>query len=119
MMNRNWTYVLIAGLLEIIWVSGIKHSSTWYEWVGTIITIALSFIVLIRATTFLPIGTVYAVFTGIGTTGTVLTEMLLFGEPFHLAKISLVALLLIGVIGLKLITSDDSNTNETKMKGAS
>ncbi|MCG7316421.1 DMT family transporter [Brevibacillus laterosporus] len=118
-MNRNWTYVLVGGLLEIIWVSGIKHSSIWYEWAGTLITITLSFAVLIRATKNLPIGTVYAVFTGIGTAGTVLTEMLLFGEPFHLAKVILVALLLVGVIGLKLITTDDSGTRETKLKGAS
>ncbi|QOS99790.1 multidrug efflux SMR transporter [Brevibacterium sp. JNUCC-42] len=117
-MNRNWKYVLIAGLLEIIWVAGIKYSSHWYEWVGTLIIIALSFYFLIRATKNLPIGTVYAVFTGIGTTGTVLTEMLLFGEPFHLAKLGFVALLLAGVIGLKLITSDDSGTKETKIKGA-
>ncbi|MED1786596.1 multidrug efflux SMR transporter [Brevibacillus laterosporus] len=118
-MNRNWTYVLVGGLLEIIWVSGIKHSSIWYEWAVTLITITLSFAVLIRATKNLPIGTVYAVFTGIGTAGTILTEMLLFGEPFHLAKVILVALLLVGVIGLKLITTDDSGTRETKLKGAS
>ncbi|WP_232697149.1 DMT family transporter [Brevibacillus daliensis] len=114
-MNKNWLYVLIAGLLEIYWVSGIKHSVTWYEWAGTLIAIMISFYVLIQATKKLPIGTVYAVFTGIGTAGTVLTEILLFGEPVVVAKIALVALLLTGVIGLKLITKEEDTSDAKGM----
>ncbi|MBP2001848.1 paired small multidrug resistance pump [Paenibacillus shirakamiensis] len=109
-MNRNWLYVFIGGLIEIIWVSGLKHSSTWWAWLITVLAISLSFWLIIEASRRLPIGTVYAVFTGIGTAGTVITEMLVFGEPFRWSKTVLIMLLLAGVMGLKLIT--DQNDKE-------
>ncbi len=59
-------------------------------------------------TSRLPVGTVYAVFTGLGTGGTVVGEMLLFGEPFQWSKTLLIALLLAGVVGLKLVTDRDA-----------
>ncbi len=80
-MNRYWLYVLGAGILEVVWVSGLKYSNTLVEWGATTLAIVGSFAVLIYTTNFLPIGTVYAVFTGLGTVGTVLTEIILFGEP--------------------------------------
>ncbi|MEC1701541.1 DMT family transporter [Bacillus velezensis] len=107
-MNRNWFYVLVAGIMEIGWVSGLKHSTNFIEWMLTIVAIVLSFWLLIIASSKLPVGTVYAVFTGIGTAGTVTAEMLLFGEPFQFIKILLILLLLAGVIGLKLITKDST-----------
>jgi paired small multidrug resistance pump len=55
----------------------------------------------------LPVGTVYAVFVGLGTAGTVLSEIIFFGEPFKVEKIILILLLLAGVIGLKLVTKDE------------
>ncbi|MED0587417.1 multidrug efflux SMR transporter [Bacillus subtilis] len=111
-MNLNWFLVLAAGIMEIGWVSGLKHSVNFIEWLLTILAIAASFWMLIIASNKLPVGTVYAVFTGIGTAGTVTAEMLLFGEPFQLIKILLTLLLLAGVIGLKLITKDS-----TKLEG--
>ena len=106
-MNRQWLYVLIGGIIEVLWVSGLKHSSTILEWAGTVIAIAISFSLIIMASKQLPIGTVYAVFTGLGTGGTVIAEMLFFDEPFRLSKVLLILLLLSGVIGLKLITDKD------------
>jgi len=103
-MNKHWLMVLIASMLEVVWVSGLKHASTWYEWLGTIIVIAICFTVFMRASKALPLGTVYAVFTGLGTAGAVIAEMLFFGEPFNLMKILLIALLVAGVVGLKSIT---------------
>lgn len=103
-MNRNWLYVLIGGLIEVVWVSGLKHANNWWEWLGTFLAIAVSFYLIIAASKRLPVGTVYAVFTGIGTAGTVLAEMIFFNEPFALLKVLLIALLLCGVIGLKLVT---------------
>ncbi|WP_152396283.1 DMT family transporter [Paenibacillus guangzhouensis] len=103
-MNKHWLMVLIASMLEVVWVSGLKHASTWYEWLGTIIVIAICFTVFMRASKALPLGTVYAVFTGLGTAGAVIAEMLFFGEPFNLVKILLIALLVAGVVGLKSIT---------------
>ncbi|GAB6927612.1 multidrug efflux SMR transporter [Paenibacillus sp. JCM 10914] len=113
-MNRNWLYVLLGGLVEILWVMGLKHSSNIWEWAGTLIAIAASFLLLIEAAKRLPVGTVYAVFTGIGTAGTVATEMLVFGEPFKPIKILLICSLLIGVIGLKLVTSDQAPAEVSK-----
>jgi len=103
-MNKHWLMVLVASMLEVVWVSGLKHASTWYEWLGTIIVIAICFTVFMRASKALPLGTVYAVFTGLGTAGAVIAEMLFFGEPFNLIKILLIALLVAGVVGLKSIT---------------
>lgn len=59
---------------------------------------------LVVASSKLPTGTTYAVFTGMGTAGTVCVEMVVFGEPFQLIKVGLIALLLVGVIGLKVVT---------------
>lgn len=107
-MNRNWLYVFIGGLIEIVWVSGLKHAGSVWEWALTALAIIISFALIIAASKRLPVGTVYAVFTGIGTAGTVLAEMILFGEPFKLAKVLLIGLLLAGVIGLKLVTDQQS-----------
>ncbi|MGM1049128.1 paired small multidrug resistance pump [Paenibacillus uliginis N3/975] len=111
-MNRNWLYVLVAGLVEIIWVIGLSHSNSVWEWLGTAIAIIISFYLIIESAKRLPVGTVYAVFTGIGTAGTVTTEMLLFGEPFKLTKVILIAILLTGVIGLKLVTDDSAGQDQ-------
>ncbi|OPA75766.1 QacE family quaternary ammonium compound efflux SMR transporter [Paenibacillus selenitireducens] len=103
-MNKHWIMVFFAAMLEVVWVTGLKHSSTWYEWAGTALIIAICFTVFLRASKALPLGTVYAVFTGLGTAGTVVAEMTLFGEPFSIMKVLLIGLLLAGVIGLKAIT---------------
>lgn len=113
-MNRNWNLIWIAGLLEIGWVIGLKHSYDAWTWAGTILSLGLSTYLLIRSTRTLPVGTAYAVFTGIGTAGTVLAEMILFGEPFRIVKILLILLLLTGVIGLKVITAEPQGHSEPK-----
>lgn len=111
-MNRNWLYVLLSGLVEILWVTGLKHAGNVWEWLGTLIAIVASFYLIIEAAKRLPVGTVYAVFTGIGTAGTVVTEMLVFGEPFNLTKVLLIGVLLAGVIGLKLVTVESAEPNK-------
>ncbi|KAA9005488.1 multidrug efflux SMR transporter [Paenibacillus spiritus] len=103
-MNRNWLYVLVGGLVEVFWVSGLKHASTAAEWALTAAAIAASFWLIIRASSRLPVGTVYAVFTGLGTAGSAVAEVWFFGEPFRLSKMLLTAVLLAGIIGLKLLT---------------
>lgn len=115
-MNRNWLFVLIAGVLEVFWVSGLKHANNLLEWGVTIGAIAISFCLLTIASKSLPVGTLYAVFTGIGTAGTVLAEMLVFGEPFKVLKIMFIATLLCGVIGLKIL-SDTKDAKEIEVKG--
>lgn len=64
-------------------------------------------------------GTVYSVFVGLGTAGTVIADMVLFGEPFKLMKLVLVVILLAGVIGLKMVTNETKDIKETEIKGES
>lgn len=103
-MRRDWFFVLIASLFEVCWVTGLKHADSWWGWLGTLTAIYITFDMLIRSSNKLPVGTVYAVFTGLGTFETVIVEMLVFGETFSWAKLALILLMLTGVIGLKMIT---------------
>lgn len=105
-MNTNWIKVFIAAFFEVFWVIGLKHANDFWTWTGTIISIIISFYLMIMAGRKLPVGTVYAIFVGMGTAGTVLSEIIFFGEPIKVAKILLILLLLAGVIGLKLVTKD-------------
>ncbi|CAH0347620.1 multidrug efflux SMR transporter [Bacillus sp. CECT 9360] len=107
-MNRDWIKVVIAAFFEVLWVIGLKHADGFWSWTGTVISIIISFYVMIMAGRRLPVGTVYAVFVGLGTAGTALSEILIFGEPFKLSKILLTLLLLAGVIGLKTVTKDNN-----------
>lgn len=109
----NWLKVFIAAFFEVFWVIGLKHAYDFWTWTGTIICIIVSFYVLIMAGKKLPVGTVYAVFVGLGTAGTVLSEIILFNEPLKISKLILVLILLAGVIGLKLVTNEE----ETESKG--
>ncbi|MCL1696698.1 MULTISPECIES: multidrug efflux SMR transporter [unclassified Lysinibacillus] len=105
-MNKQWLSVVIAAFFEVGWVIGLKHAGSVLEWMGTAIAIFVSFYLLIRAGESLPVGTVYAVFVGLGTAGTVCADSLLFGEPWKLAKILCIVVLLAGVVGLKLVTGN-------------
>ncbi|MBM6618710.1 DMT family transporter [Bacillus suaedaesalsae] len=107
-MNRTWFAVVVAALFEVGWVIGLKHATNAWEWIGTILAITVSFYVMIMAGKKLPVGTVYAVFVGLGTAGTVLSEMIFFNEPIQIVKLLLIGLLLVGVIGLKLVTKETS-----------
>ncbi|MGE8055853.1 DMT family transporter [Bacillus mycoides] len=109
-MRKDWIKVFIAAFFEIFWVIGLKHSDDFWTWTGTITAIFFSFYLMIMAGRKLPVGTVYAVFVGLGTAGTVFSEILFFGEPFKLGKVLLILFLLVGVIGLKLVT--DNNVQE-------
>ncbi|MFD1957721.1 DMT family transporter [Paenibacillus thailandensis] len=114
MANWGWSKVMIGAIFEVLWVIGLKHANGWLEWIGTVAAIILSFYVIISASRTLPVGTVYAVFVGLGTAGTVIAEILWFGEPVKAAKLVLVGALLLGVIGLKLVTKDDKNNGQTE-----
>ncbi|EJQ37638.1 hypothetical protein IEE_05197 [Bacillus cereus BAG5X1-1] len=105
-MNKEWIKVFVAAFFEIFWVIGLKHADGFWTWTGTIIAIFFSFYLMIMAGRKLPVGTVYAVFVGLGTAGTVFSEILFFGEPFNVGKVLLILFLLAGVIGLKLVTDN-------------
>ncbi|MGN7409221.1 DMT family transporter [Sporosarcina sp. SAFN-010] len=105
-MNANWIKVVIAAVFEVFWVVGLKHADGVLEWTGTVIAIVISFYMMIMAGKKLPVGTVYAVFVGLGTAGTVFSDIVFFGEPFKIVKMILIMVLLAGVIGLKVVTPD-------------
>lgn len=115
--NSEWLKVVGAAVFEVMWVIGLKHASTMWEWLITVVAIIISFYVMISASTKLPVGTVYSVFVGLGTAGTVVADMVLFGEPFKLMKLVLVVILLGGVIGLKMVTKEAEVKGSLKWHG--
>lgn len=111
-MLKEWLKILIAAVFEVLWVIGLKHADDVWSWLVTIIAIIISFYALIASGKHLPVGTVYAVFVGLGTAGTVLSEIVWFDEPVDIMKLVLIGTLLIGVIGLKLVTPDEDEKRE-------
>lgn len=104
-----WLYVFFDGIIEIFWVLGLKSSHDALTWSGTVILIIFSFYLLMKANETLPAGTVYAVFTGIGTAGIVIVDTVLFGEPMSVQKIIFIACIVTGVMGSKIITSREED----------
>ncbi|RYG73023.1 QacE family quaternary ammonium compound efflux SMR transporter [Lentibacillus lipolyticus] len=108
----GWLYVLLAAVVEIFWVIGLKHSDSALEWIGTAIAIVFSFIFVIKACDIIPSGTVYAVFTGTGAAAIVLIDFLVFGADFSMMKILFIALIIVGVIGIKITTDETQDSAE-------
>jgi len=104
-----WFYLLLAGLTEIAWAVGLKHTQGWTRPGPSLVTILLmiaSFGFLSQALKSLPIGTAYAVWTGIGAVGTAICGMLLFGESREVLRFVCIGLIVAGIVGLKLVTPD-------------
>lgn len=103
----GWLWLLIAGALEIGWAYGLKMSAKGFQplvWTATGAGMALSFVFLGLALKTLPLGTAYAAWTGIGSVGTVILGIVLFAEPASAVRLGCVALIVSGIIGLKLTT---------------
>ncbi len=106
-----WFYLLIAGFSEIGWAVGLKYTEGFSRPLPTLATLGgmiVSFYFLALAMRTIPLGTAYAVWTGIGAVGTVILGMILFGEPRNLARIACIVLILVGVLGLKVLGGTDS-----------
>ncbi len=104
----NWVYLAIAGVLEIAWAIGLKYTEGWTRLVPSLITGALmiaSFYFLSLAVKTLPIGTAYAVWTGIGTVGAAILGMFLFDEPRDIVRVACIFLIIAGIAGLKLTSA--------------
>ncbi|MFC6490104.1 quaternary ammonium compound efflux SMR transporter SugE [Nitratireductor sp. GCM10026969] len=102
-----WLVLFAAGLLEIGWAVGLKYTEGFTRPWPTLVTgaaIIASFALLGVALRVLPLGTAYAVWTGIGAVGTVLFGILLFGESADVPRLICVGLIVVGVVGLKLVT---------------
>lgn len=101
---KEWGLLIVAAIFEVGWVIGLKHASSAVEWGWTVVAILISFGLLIRSGKYLPVGTAYAVFVGLGTVGTVIMDTVLFGQPLGWTQVALIGLLLAGIIGLKQTT---------------
>ena len=103
-----WTLLLVAGVLEIGWAIGLKYTDGFTRLVPSVLTLIAmiaSVVFLAIAMRTIPVGTAYAVWTGIGATGTVLLGILLFGEPASAARLACIGLIVAGIVGLKAVSA--------------
>jgi quaternary ammonium compound-resistance protein SugE len=103
-----WVILFIAGLFEVAWAIGLKYTdgfSKLWPSVGTAAAMLISVVLLGLAMRTLPVGTAYAVWTGIGAVGTVILGIVLFGDPANAARLACVALIVAGILGLKLTSA--------------
>lgn len=103
----KWFYLVIAGIYEIGWAVGLKYSDGFTRLVPSILTVigmVASFYFLSLSLKSLPMGTAYAVWTGIGTIGTVFLGIVLFKEPVSMMRIICILFIIIGIAGLKMIS---------------
>lgn len=104
----SWVYLIVAGLLEIVWAIGMKYSAGFTRLWPSLITLAAafaSFYYLSLAVETLPVGTAYAIWTGIGAVGTSILGIVLFGEPTSPWRLLCIALIVAGILGLKVTAS--------------
>ena len=102
-----WVYLVLAGLFEISWAIGLKYADGFTRLIPSIITIAgllASVLLLGLAMRELPVGTAYAIWTGIGTVGAAILGMILFQEPATALRLGSIGLIVAGIVGLKLFS---------------
>jgi quaternary ammonium compound-resistance protein SugE len=106
-VTMEWFYLVIAGVFEVGWAIGLKYSQGFTKTLPNLLTImgmVTSFYFLSLSLKSLPIGTAYAIWTGIGTIGTLLLGVILFKEPISIMRIVCIVFIVSGIIGLKLIS---------------
>jgi quaternary ammonium compound-resistance protein SugE len=99
-----WIFLLVAGLFEVGWAIGLKYTEGWSRlWpsLWTVAAMAVSFIFLSLALKSLPVGTAYAVWTGVGAVGTAILGIVLFAEPATALRLCCIGLIVAGIMGLK------------------
>jgi quaternary ammonium compound-resistance protein SugE len=109
MAMNAWLSLLVAGVMETGWAVGLKYTEGFSQLVPSVVTIALmggSFYFLSKSLESLPIGTAYAVWTGIGAVGTVILGISLFGESRDLLRMLCLLLIISGIVGLKVVSGD-------------
>lgn len=105
MLSNAWPALILAGLLEVVWALGLKYSDGFTRLWPSVITLLgalASFWLLSHAMKALPVGTAYAVWVGIGTVGTAVLAVVLFGEPVSALRVAGICLIVAGIIALKL-----------------
>ncbi|UTY60005.1 quaternary ammonium compound efflux SMR transporter SugE [Massilia sp. erpn] len=104
----SWFILFLAGLLEVAWAVGLKYTAGFTKPIPTVLTVgamAASVGLLGLALRQLPLGTAYAVWTGIGTVGTVIFGIMVLNEPVTAARVGCIALIVLGIAGLKLLAT--------------
>ncbi len=102
-----WFLLFVAGLMEIGWAIGLKYTDGFTRLVPSVLTVAamvISIVLLGLALKTLPVGTAYAVWTGIGAVGTAILGIVLLGDPATAARLASIGLIVAGIVGLKLVT---------------
>ena len=102
-----WIILVVAGIFEIAWAIGLKYTegfSRLWPTVGTVVAMVASVVLLGFAMRSLPVGTAYAVWTGIGAVGTATLGIVLFGEAATAGRLASLALIVAGIVGLKLVS---------------
>ena len=102
-----WAVLFVAGLLEVGWAIGLKYTEGFSRLMPSVLTLAAmagSILLLGWALKTLPIGTAYAVWTGIGAVGTAILGIIPFGDPSSFARIACIGLIVAGIVGLKLVS---------------
>jgi quaternary ammonium compound-resistance protein SugE len=102
-----WLYLLIAGLLEVSWAIGLKYTDGFTRLIPSVLTITsmvASILFLGLALKTLPVGTAYAIWTGIGAVGVAILGIILFAEPANPLRLGSIGLIISGIVGLKLVS---------------
>jgi quaternary ammonium compound-resistance protein SugE len=105
----SWLLLVVAGLFEVAWAVGLEYSDGFSRplpTVGTIVALVVSMVLLAKAVQQLPIGTAYAVWTGIGAVGTAVVGLVVFDEPTTLARVGFIAVIVVGVVGLHAVSGN-------------
>lgn len=101
----TWLALILAGLLEVCWAVGLKYTDGFTKFTPSVLTLlamAGSVGLLALALRTLPLGTAYAIWTGIGTVGTVIVGMMMFNEPAGAVRLGCISMILVGIVGLKI-----------------
>jgi quaternary ammonium compound-resistance protein SugE len=107
----HWIILFIAGLFEVAWAIGLKYTdgfSKLWPSVFTIVCMLVSMGLLAYAVKYLPVGTAYAIWTGIGAVGTAILGIILFNESKELVRIFFIFLIVVGIVGLKIFSGQSS-----------
>jgi quaternary ammonium compound-resistance protein SugE len=102
-----WLYLAIAGLFEVGWAIGLKYTDGFTRLVPSVLTVAamiVSLALLGIALKSLPVGTAYAVWTGVGAVGTAILGIVLFADPATLPRLACIGLIVVGIVGLKVVS---------------
>lgn len=104
----QWLFLVLAGLFEVGWALGLKYSEGFTKFMPsafTVLGMIASFYFLSLSLKNLPLGTAYAIWTGIGTVGTVILGIILFKEPISITRLICIGFIVVGIVGLKLVSS--------------